>query len=85
MKTHKRNLVSYLDAFKYGAPPHGGLAFGLDRIIMLLAGTTNIRDVIAFPKNKAAESPMDGSPGKIDSKQLEELSLIINLPEEEKQ
>ena len=75
----------FLDAFKYGAPPHGGLAFGLDRIIMLLAGTANIRDVIAFPKNKAAESPMDGSPGKVDSKQLEELSLIINLPEEEKQ
>ena len=75
----------FLDAFKYGAPPHGGLAFGLDRIIMLLAGTTNIRDVIAFPKNKAAESPMDGSPGKVDSKQMEELSLIINLPEEEKQ
>ena len=75
----------FLDAFKYGAPPHGGLAFGLDRIIMLLAGVANIRDVIAFPKNKAAESPMDGSPGKVDSKQMEELSLIINLPEEEKQ
>ena len=75
----------FLEAFKYGAPPHGGLAFGLDRIIMILAGTNNIRDVIAFPKNKAAESPMDGSPGKVDSKQLEELSLIVNLPEEEKQ
>jgi aspartyl-tRNA synthetase len=81
----KEKFGFFLDAFKYGAPPHGGLAFGLDRIIMLLAGTTNIRDVIAFPKNKAAESPMDGSPGKVDSKQMEELSLIINLPEEEKQ
>jgi aspartyl-tRNA synthetase len=81
----KEKFGFFLDAFKYGAPPHGGLAFGLDRIIMLLAGTTNIRDVIAFPKNKAAESPMDGSPGKVDSKQMEELNLIINLPEEEKQ
>jgi len=81
----KEKFGFFLDAFKYGAPPHGGLAFGLDRIIMLLAGTNNIRDVIAFPKNKAAESPMDGSPGKVDAKQLEELNLIVNLPEEEKQ
>ena len=74
----------FLEAFKYGAPPHGGLAFGLDRLVMLLAGLSDIRGTIAFPKNKAAASPMDGSPGAVSSKQLDELSLASTVVEEEK-
>ena len=71
-----------LEAFKYGAPPHGGIAFGLDRFVMLLVGAETIREVIAFPKNKAAVSLMDGSPGNVDEKQLKELSIKLDLPEE---
>jgi len=67
-----------LEALKYGAPPHGGLAFGLDRICALLAGTNDIREVIAFPKTKAAENPMDGSPSPISDKNLKELNLELN-------
>ena len=64
-----------LDALKYGAPPHGGIALGLDRWAMLLAGTTNIRDVIAFPKNQRARDLMTGAPAPVDAKQLKELGL----------
>jgi aspartyl-tRNA synthetase len=64
-----------LDALKYGAPPHGGIAFGLDRWTMLLAGTTNIRDVIAFPKNAKARDLMTGAPAAVDARQLRELGL----------
>jgi aspartyl-tRNA synthetase len=64
-----------LDALKYGAPPHGGIALGLDRFAMLLAGTTNIRDVIAFPKNQKARDLMTGAPAPVDAKQLKELGL----------
>ncbi len=66
-----------LKALKYGAPPHGGIAFGLDRIIMLLAGTDNIRDVIAFPKTTSATSLMDESPSKVSQKQLDELGIEL--------
>ncbi len=66
-----------LDAFQYGVPPHGGLAFGLDRIIMLLSGATSIRDVIAFPKAKDASCPMTDAPGAVEQKQLEELGIDI--------
>ncbi len=66
-----------MDAFKYGAPPHGGIAFGLDRIVMLLAGCNQIRDVIAFPKTTSAMSLMDNSPSPVDNKQLDELGLQI--------
>jgi len=64
-----------LEAFKFGPPPHGGLAFGLDRIIMFLAGTENIKDVIAFPKNQNAFCPMTEAPNMVDDKQLQELGI----------
>jgi aspartyl-tRNA synthetase len=64
-----------LDALKFGAPPHGGIAFGIDRWAMILAGTTNIRDVIAFPKNKQARDLMTGAPAPVERRQLKELGL----------
>ena len=66
-----------LEAFKYGVPPHAGLAYGLDRVIMLMTGAESIRDVIAFPKVKDASCLMTGAPGEVDDKQLEELCLAV--------
>jgi len=68
-----------LEAFKFGAPPHGGIAPGLDRLIMLMAGAESIREVIAFPKNTAGISPMDDSPSPVEDKQLKELHIELNL------
>jgi aspartyl-tRNA synthetase len=64
-----------LEAFKYGTPPHGGIAFGLDRMIMLMAGRNSIRDVIAFPKVQNASCPMTNAPDVVDEKQLRELKI----------
>jgi aspartyl-tRNA synthetase len=66
-----------LEAFKYGTPPHGGLAFGFDRLIMLLVGTDNIRDVVAFPKTQTASCLMTNAPSPADPKQLEELKITL--------
>jgi aspartyl-tRNA synthetase len=71
------------EAFKYGAPPHGGIAPGLDRLVMLMAGESSIKEVIAFPKNSFAVSPMDGSPGEADQQQLDELHLSVAYPEKD--
>jgi aspartyl-tRNA synthetase len=68
-----------LDAFKYGTPPHAGIAFGLDRLTMLLAKTTNIKDVIAFPKNQSAVCPMTNAPSVAEDEQLKELSIKLDL------
>ncbi len=68
-----------MDAFQYGAPPHGGIAFGLDRLVAILGGQETIRDFIAFPKNNAGRDVMIDAPAPIDAKQLEELHLKINL------
>ena len=71
-----------MNAFKYGAPPHGGLAYGLDRWVSLFAGLDSIRDCIAFPKNNSGRDVMLDAPGSIDQKQLDELCLSLNLPTE---
>ena len=72
-----------LNAFKYGVPPHAGLAIGLDRFVMLLVGADNIREVIAFPKVKDASCLMTEAPGLVDDKQLDELQIALNLLQEE--
>ena len=72
-----------MNAFRYGAPPHGGMAFGFDRIVMLLVGSNQIRDVIAFPKTTSALSLMDNSPSPVSARQLEELHLSINEEKKE--
>lgn len=72
-----------IDAFKFGPPPHGGLAFGLDRMVMFLAGTENIKDVIAFPKNQNAYCYLSEAPNIVDEKQLDDLGISINTKEEQ--
>ena len=72
-----------LDAFKYGVPPHGGLAYGLDRLVMLVLGLDTIRDTIAFPKDKSATCQMSEAPNVVDLKQLEELHIKLDVKEEQ--
>lgn len=73
----------FVDAFRYGAPPHGGLAFGLDRLVMLISGTDNIKDVIAFPKVQNASCLMTEAPSEVEDKQLKELHLVVDVCKKE--
>ena len=84
---HSREVVDekfggMIRAFTLGAPPHGGIAPGIDRIVMLLADEPNLREVIAFPMNQRAQDLMMGAPGTVSDKQLEELHIKLDLPDE---
>ncbi|MBO8177561.1 MAG: aspartate--tRNA ligase [Bacillus sp. (in: Bacteria)] len=79
----KEQFGFLLEAFEYGTPPHGGIALGLDRLVMLLAGRSNLRDTIAFPKTASASCLMTDAPGKVSKEQLDELHLSIQVKEEE--
>jgi aspartyl-tRNA synthetase len=68
-----------MDAFQYGAPPHGGIAFGLDRLVSILGGQETIRDFIAFPKNNSGRDVMIDAPAPIDNEQLKELNLKLDI------
>ena len=70
-------------AFQYGAPPHGGMAAGVDRIVMLLCSTTNLREISLFPMNQQAVDLLMGAPSEVSAKQLRELHIRLNLPKKE--
>ena len=73
----KEKFGFLFDAFNYGAPPHGGFAFGFDRICAILSGTKDIRETIAFPKTTSAISLMDGCPSRVDEKQIKEFGISL--------
>ena len=76
----QRKFGFLMDAFRYGAPPHAGFAFGIDRLVALLVGEENIREVIAFPKSQSGTDPLTEAPTPIDAKQLDELGLRLLPP-----
>ena len=76
----ERNFGFLLEALRYGAPPHAGFAYGIDRLVAILAGEDNIREVIAFPKTQSGADPLTGSPGPIEAAQLDELGLRLLPP-----
>ncbi len=76
--TARERFGFLLDALQYGAPPHGGIALGIDRFVMLFGGLDNIRDCIAFPKTQRATDLMTEAPGHVDSRQLDELGLRVD-------
>lgn len=78
-ETVNNNFGFFVNAFRYGAPPHGGFAFGLDRLAMLLTNSQSIKDVIAFPKVQTASCLMTEAPGKVEEKQLKELNISLDI------
>ncbi|WP_028972911.1 aspartate--tRNA ligase [Spirochaeta cellobiosiphila] len=78
----KERFGFLLDSFQYGPPPHGGIAPGLDRLVMIMCGEDSIREVIPFPKNSVGVSPMDDAPAVVDDQQMKDLHLVLNLPED---
>jgi aspartyl-tRNA synthetase len=79
-ETAQRRFGFLLEAFRYGAPPHAGFAFGIDRLVAILAGEDNIREVIAFPKTQSGADPLTGAPTPIEPEQLRELGLAVTKP-----